>query len=64
MMEKNAQQGMIYNLRNFYNMIDYEFWLIVADRPVDINVYLANLQIMYNNTRDSYTRKMIMGLLP
>ena len=59
MLEKNVQNNIIYNLRNFYNSIDYEFWLIVADRPVDINVYLANLQIMYNNTRESYTRKMI-----
>ena len=59
MLEKNEQSNIIYNLRNLYNSIDYEFWLIVADRPVDINVYLANLQIMYNNTRDSYTRKMI-----
>ena len=60
MMEKSQQNNIVYNLRNFYNTIDYEFWLIVADRPVDINVYLANLQIMYNKNRDGYTRKMIM----
>ena len=60
MMEKTAQDNTIYNLRNFYNMIDYEFWLIVADRPVDINVYLANLQLLYNKTPDSNTRKLIM----
>jgi len=60
MMEKNAQQGVIYNLRNFYNMIDYEFWLIIADRPVDINVYLASLQLEYNKTHDANIRKLIM----
>lgn len=60
MMEKSQQDNTIYNLRNFYNMIDYEFWLIVADRPVDINVYLANLQLLYNKTPDSNTRKLIM----
>ena len=60
MMEKSQQDSTIYNLRNFYNMIDYEFWLIVADRPVDINVYLANLQLLYNKTPDSNTRKLIM----
>jgi hypothetical protein len=60
MMENSQRDNTIYNLRNFYNTIDYEFWLIVADRPVDINVYLANLQLMYNNNRDTYIRKMIM----
>lgn len=60
MVEKSQQDNIIYNLRNFYNSIDYEFWLIIADRPVDLNVYLANLQLMYNNNRDSYTRKLIM----
>ena len=33
---------------NFYNTIDYEFWLVVADRPVDITVYLSQLQLLYN----------------
>ena len=60
MMERTQQSNVIYNLRNFYNIIDYEFWLIVADRPVDLNVYLANLQLMYNKNNDSYTRRMIM----
>jgi len=60
MLEKTQQQNIIYNLRNFYNMIDYEFWLIVADRPVDINVYLANLQLQYNRNADSVSRKLIM----
>ena len=43
-MGAQAQDNMVYNLRNFYNTIDYEFWLIIADRPVDINLYLAELQ--------------------
>ncbi|MBO4600779.1 MAG: hypothetical protein J5634_00920 [Bacilli bacterium] len=60
MLEKTEQQRIIYDLRNFYNSLDYEFWLIIADRPVDINVYLANLQIQYNNTHDSFSRKLIM----
>ena len=60
MMDRAQQNNVIYNLRNFYNIIDYEFWLIVADRPVDLNVYLASLQIMYNKNPDSYTRRMIM----
>lgn len=60
MLERSQQDSIIYNLRNFYNSMDYEFWVIVADRPVDINAYLASLQIMYNNSHDQYTRKMIM----
>lgn len=60
MMEKSQQSNIVYNLRNFYNTLDYEFWLIVADRPVDINIYLAQLQLMYNKNRDGHTRKMIM----
>lgn len=60
MLEPSQQDNIVYNLRNFYNSIDYEFWLIVADRPVDINAYLANLQLMYNKSHDTYTRKTIM----
>lgn len=60
MLEQGQQNNIVYNLRNFYNSIDYEFWLIIADRPVDINGYLASLQLMYNKSHDQYTRKMIM----
>ena len=59
-MDQVAQDSMVYNLRNFYNTIDYEFWLIIADRPVDINLYLAELQKMYNNTTDNEIRKLIL----
>ena len=61
MLEKSQQESIIYNLRTYlYNAIDYEFWLIVADRPVDINYYLANLQLMYNKSHEQYIRKMII----
>lgn len=59
-MDQAQQDSMIYNLRNFYNTIDYEFWLIIADRPVDINLYLAELQKMYNNTQSNEVRKLIL----
>lgn len=59
-MDEQAREGMIYNLRNFYNTIDYEFWLIIADRPVDINLYLAELQKMYNNATNGAIRKLIL----
>lgn len=55
-----TQESVINNLRRVYDSIDYEFWLIVADRPVDINVYLSNLQLLYNNTQNQVKRKLIM----
>lgn len=59
-LDQGAQNAMIYNLRNFYNSIDFEFWLIIADRPVDIDVYLSQLQLMYNNATNNAIRKLIM----
>ena len=55
-----TQSAIINNLKNVYNQIDYEFWLVVADRPVDINVYQSELQLLYNNTNSPVIRKMIM----
>ena len=59
-LDYNTQDIIIDNLKNVYNMIDYEFWIIVADRPVDINVYVSQLQILYNSTNDQVRKKMIM----
>ena len=55
-----VQEAIIMNLKNVYNAIDYEFWLVVADRPVDINVYLSQLQLLYNQIGDTQKRKMIL----
>ena len=59
-MDQGTQQYTIYQLRNFYNSIDYEFWLLIADRPVDIDVYLSQLQLMYNNAESNAIKKLIM----
>ena len=59
-MDQGTQQNTIYQLRNFYNSIDYEFWLLIADRPVDIDVYLSQLQLMYNNAESNAIKKLIM----
>ena len=59
-LEQSMQDAIIANLKNVYNAIDYEFWLIVADRPVDINVYLSQLQLLYNNVTDTKKRKLIL----
>lgn len=56
----DAQNAIIANLKNVYNTIDYEFWIIAADRPVDINLYLSQLQLQYNNIQDNAKRKIIV----
>jgi len=59
-LEQGMQDSIIDNLKNVYNMIDYPFWVISADRPVDINVYLSQLQLLYNNVANPVKRKLIM----
>lgn len=59
-LDEGSQNSVLYNMANFYNTIDYEFWLLIADRPVDIDVYLANLQVMYNQSTSGAIRKLIM----
>ena len=59
-LEQSMQDAIVANLKNVYNAIDYEFWLIVADRPVDINVYLSQLQLLYNKVNDTKKRKLIL----
>lgn len=59
-LDYNMQSSIISSLRTVYNTIDYEFWIISADRPVDINVYLSQLQLLYNNVSNPVKRKLIM----
>lgn len=55
----STQESVMIGLKNFYNTIDFEFWLICADRPVDISSYLAKLQVMYNQAQNPAIRKLI-----
>ena len=59
-LDKISQDNTIIALKNFYNMIDFEFWLISADKPVDISDYLARMQVLFNQTTSPVVRKMIM----
>ena len=59
-LDQTMQNAIVANLKNVYNTMDYEFWIIAADRPVDINVYLSELQLLYNKTLETKKRKMIM----
>ena len=58
-LESNVRSNIISMLRTFYDTIDFEFWLISADRPVDISNYLATLQIQYNNEQNPAIKKII-----
>ncbi len=59
-LDEEAQYSIIFNLKTVYNIIDYEFWIIAADRPVDIHVYLSQLQLLANNTNDPIIKKLII----
>lgn len=59
-LDQQSQDNVLISLKNFYNMIDFEFWLVVADRPVDISVYMSQLQLLYNETTSPAIRKVIL----
>ena len=58
-LDEDSQANALIALRNFYNTIDYEFWLVVADRPVDISMYLSQLQLLYQQQSNQQIRKLI-----
>lgn len=58
-LDYDSQNNAIFNLRSFYNTLDYPFWLIISDRPVDINVYLAQLKLLYNSVQVQAIRKLL-----
>ena len=59
-MDQSSQNSIIDSLKNFYNQIDFEFWLIIADRPVDINLYISQLELHLTNVQDPARRKLIV----
>lgn len=58
-LDMDSQNRVLTGLKNFYNMLDFEFWLVVADRPVDLSVYMSQLQLLYNETQVPAIRKLI-----
>ena len=58
-MDYDQQSSVLNNLKTMYNQIDFEFWLVVADRPVDISVYLSQLQLLFNQEQNPAIRKLI-----
>ena len=59
-LDEQSQANIMTGLKNFYNQLDFEFWLVCADRPVDITVYLSQLQLLYNETQQPAIRMVIM----
>ena len=59
-LDQIQQDSIINALRNCYNTFNFEFWLIAADRPVDISVYTSQLELMLNDNISPIRRKMIM----
>lgn len=59
-LDSATQEAVIRNLKNLYNILDFEFWIMVADRPVDINSYLAQLNVLYNSVTVPSRKKLIM----
>ncbi len=59
-LDEQSQANIMTGLKNFYNQLDFEFWLVCADRPVDITVYLSQLQLLFNETQQPAIRKLIM----
>src|SRR5574344_1317819 len=59
-LDQDSQNNIINNLKNVYNMINYEFWVMVADRPVDLNLYLYQLQLLFSSAQTQARRKLIM----
>ena len=59
-LDPDLQNNILVALRNFYNTLDYEFWLVVADRPVDISVYMSQMQLLLNETQSPAIRKLIL----
>ena len=58
-LDPGTQENVIIALKNFYNTVDFDFWLVSADRPVDISGYLARLQVLYSQTQSPVIRKLI-----
>ena len=58
-MTEGEQNRMISSLKDFYNLINKEFWLVIADRPVDINLYVSQLELQLSNEMSPARRKLL-----
>ena len=59
-LDQIQQDNILNALKNCYNTFNFEFWLIAADRPVDISVYMSQLELMLQQPLDPARRKVVM----
>lgn len=59
-LDQIQQDNIINALRNCYNTFNFEWWLISADRPVDISVYMSQLELMLNQPLSPAIRKIVL----
>ena len=59
-MDDIQQENVLYALKNCYNTFNFEFWLIAADRPVDLSVYTSQLELMLNENLPPAIHKMVL----
>lgn len=59
-LDQIQQDNILNALKNCYNTFNFEWWLIAADRPVDISVYVSQLELMLNQPLDPARRKIVM----
>lgn len=58
-LEQNQQDSIINALKNCYNTFNFEWWLIVADKPVDISIYQSQLELLLTQQTDPRRRKIV-----
>lgn len=59
-LDQIQQDNILNALKNCYNTFNFEWWLIAADRPVDISVYMSQLELMLNQPLSPAVRKIVL----
>ena len=58
-LEQTSQDRIINALKNCYNTLNFEWWLVVADKPVDISIYQSQLELLLSQQTDPRRRKIV-----
>jgi hypothetical protein len=57
-MQQDDTNAIIYGLSKFYDSIDFDYWLIIGDKPVDLNNYFNSVQNIYNTSSSEHIRSI------
>ena len=55
-MQQDDTNAIIYALSKFYDSIDFDYWLIIGDKPVGLTDYFNSVQNIYNNNSSDHVR--------